>query len=177
MHRDQHTHQKSVEDILNEIKILPVQMDFSKYQLDMSGFVYNHEDKREAVILCTDYVTGVHVDLLDVDRGTDSPAFMVAARGMIEEIMERDGAEHYSRLTYLAPDGKLGQALGSISEKLLGTIFAQKEVEAPLEQTELTLELFPEEKDDWMEELSEVPFAYSISFTNACRRIRKTPLD
>ncbi|MBP3261683.1 hypothetical protein, partial [Pseudobutyrivibrio sp.] len=77
--------------------------------------------------------------------------------------------------TYLALDGKLGQALGKISEKLLGTIFAQKKVEPPMEQTELTVDIFPDEKDDWIEELREVPFAYSISFTNACRKAKKTP--
>ena len=168
------THQKSVEDIFKELKLLPEQMDFSRYQLDMSGFVYNDAGKREAVILCSDYGTWVHVERLDVEGEPDSPAFMVAARGMIEEIMERDGADHYSRLTYLALDGKLGQALGKISEKLLGTIFAQKEVEPPLEQTELTVDIFPDEKDDWIEELREVPFAYSISFTNACRRAQKS---
>ena len=164
----------SVESIICESDLLLAKKDFSQFQQDMSGIVFDKYGKKAGFILCSEYDTNVHLDFLNVSKGNGAAVFIAAVSGMINEIIDRNGAARYDKLTYLALNETLDQLLEkSPIECIGGTIYAKKEVKAEDEPVELINEVSAEDRDQWIKEISDIPYAYNICYKSAWYRLQR----
>lgn len=159
------------DDILFETGLPLTKKTLTQFQPDLSGFVYDKKEKKAAVVLCSDYGDSVHVDYLKAEDDKDDAGYNAAVRAVIQEITERDGTDRYNSLTYYAIDEDRGSLMRNADYDIFDiTLHAKKPVKAPVDTVELIVECSNEDRDEWIEELISVPYAFNICLKNIwCR--------